>query len=118
MVVTIGALIQGLAYAIFLYNMATSWRRGTIADANPWKSRTLEWMGFSPPPLFNFHATPIAVGAPYDYGIEGAQHALIQGMPGYDEAFLKRITSVLAELLQTNTILIRTAQGFSVVLSA
>ncbi|MCB0877832.1 MAG: cbb3-type cytochrome c oxidase subunit I [Thermoleophilia bacterium] len=85
-VITIGALLQGLGMIVFLYNMSTSWARGPIAPANPWRSRTLEWMVSSPPPLFNFHGTPVVTGAPYDYGLEGARHALLEGEPGYDEA--------------------------------
>ena len=37
--------------------------------------------------------TPVVVGAPYDYGVEGAKHALLAGDPGYEqamEAALKR----------------------------
>jgi cytochrome c oxidase subunit 1 len=92
-VITVGALLQGLGFVVFLYNMATSWRRGPVAGANPWRARTLEWLVSSPPPLFNFHGTPVVVGAPYDYGIEGAKHALLAGDPGYEqamEAALKR----------------------------
>jgi cytochrome c oxidase subunit 1 len=85
-VITIGALIQGVAMVVFLYNMASSWKRGAIAGDNPWRSRTLEWLVTSPPSLFNFHGVPKVVGAPYDYGRPGAQHALLEGMPGYDEA--------------------------------
>ncbi|MCW2973082.1 MAG: ctaD [Thermoleophilia bacterium] len=85
-VITLGALIQGVAFVVFMYNMAISWRRGPIAGPNPWRSRTLEWLVSSPPPLFNFHGVPKVVGAPYDYGRPGAVHALLPGMPGYEEA--------------------------------
>ena len=85
-VITIGALIQGVAMLVFMYNMAISWKRGPIAGDNPYRSRTLEWLVSSPPPLFNFHDVPKVVGAPYDYGRPGAQHALLKGMPGYEEA--------------------------------
>jgi cytochrome c oxidase subunit 1 len=85
-VVTIGALMQGVGFIVFLYNMATSWSRGPMAGDNPWRSRTLEWLVSSPPPLFNFHATPVVVGGPYEYGLDEARHALLQGDPGYDEA--------------------------------
>jgi cytochrome c oxidase subunit 1 len=90
-VITVGALIQGVAYLIFLYNMASSWRRGPVAPANPWRSHTLEWQVSSPPPLFNFHDTPVVVGAPYDYGRPGAVHALLKGQPGYDEAMAEAL---------------------------
>jgi len=85
-VITIGALLQGVGFAVFIYNMATSWRRGPLSGPNPWRSHTLEWKVSSPPPLFNFHGTPVVVGAPYDYGRPGAVHALLEGDPGYEEA--------------------------------
>ncbi|MCW2928536.1 MAG: ctaD, partial [Thermoleophilia bacterium] len=85
-VITLGAIMQGLGFVVFLYNMATSWRRGPLAGDNPWRSHTLEWQVSSPPPLFNFHGTPVVVGAPYDYGIPGARHALLEGQPGHAEA--------------------------------
>lgn len=75
--ITVGALIQGVAMVVFLYNMVSSWRSGPIAGANPWRSRTLEWLVSSPPPLFNFYDTPKVVGAPYEFGVEGAVHAIV-----------------------------------------
>ena len=62
---------------IFLYNMITSWARGPIAAANPWRAQTLEWQVSSPPPLFNFDEIPQVVGGPYEYGVPGAQHAVL-----------------------------------------
>jgi cytochrome c oxidase subunit 1 len=40
--------------------------RGRAAPHNPWGSNSLEWHTASPPPVENFHGTPIA-GDPYDY---------------------------------------------------
>jgi cytochrome c oxidase subunit 1 len=89
-VITLGALLQGVAFVIFVYNMTVSWKRGPRAGANPWRARTLEWQVSSPPPLFNFYDTPVVVGAPYDYGLEGdPPHALLKGQPGYEEALAK-----------------------------
>jgi cytochrome c oxidase subunit 1 len=76
-VVTVGALIQAVAFAVFLYNMASSWRSGAKAPGNPWRSRTLEWLVSSPPPLFNFYATPTVTGAPYDFGSPDSIHAVV-----------------------------------------
>ncbi len=90
-VITIGAIMQGVGFIVFLYNMSTSWRRGPLAGDNPWRSHTLEWQVTSPPPLFNFHGTPVVVGAPYDYGLPGAKHALLQGEPGYEEALAEAL---------------------------
>jgi cytochrome c oxidase subunit 1 len=80
-VVTVGALIQGVAFAVFLYNMANSWKSGPKAPGNPWRSRTLEWLVSSPPPLFNFYDTPKVVGPPYDFGVPGAVHAIVAEAP-------------------------------------
>jgi cytochrome c oxidase subunit I len=70
-------MVQGVAFVIFLYNMVVSWRSGAIAPANPWRSRTLEWLVSSPPPLFNFYDTPRVIGMPYEFGVPGAVHALV-----------------------------------------
>jgi cytochrome c oxidase subunit I len=64
---------------VFLYNMITSWRFGPAAEANPWRSLTLEWQVSSPPPIFNFDEIPQVVGNPYEYGVEGARHAVFNG---------------------------------------
>ena len=39
---------------------------------------TLEWQVTSPPPVFNFDEIPQVVGGPYEYGVPGAQHAVLQ----------------------------------------
>ena len=56
-----------------------SWRRGPIAPANPWRALTLEWQVSSPPPIFNFDEIPQVVGGPYEYGVPGARHAVLNG---------------------------------------
>ncbi len=67
----------GASVIVFLYNMITSWRFGEIAPANPWRALTLEWQVSSPPPTFNFDEIPQVVGSPYEYGVPGAQHAVL-----------------------------------------
>jgi len=49
------------------YYLVKSIFRGEKAPANPWGSRALEWQVASPPPLHNFHHTPVIVNGPYDY---------------------------------------------------
>ncbi len=76
MFISIASFGLGISTVVFLYNMITSWARGPLAGANPWRSLTLEWQVSSPPPIFNFDEIPQVVGNPYEYGVPGARHAV------------------------------------------
>src|ERR1700751_2323501 len=76
--ISVSAFILGLSTLIFLYNMASSWKGGPHAAANPWRALTLEWQVSSPPPIFNFDAVPTVVGGPYEYGVPGAVHGIFK----------------------------------------
>ncbi|TMK93700.1 MAG: cytochrome c oxidase subunit I [Actinobacteria bacterium] len=69
----------GASTVVFLYNMIWSWRFGPPAGGNPWRALTLEWQVSSPPPIFNFDEIPQVVGSPYEYGVPGARHAVLNG---------------------------------------
>ena len=69
--------LLGAAQLVFLYNMIVSWRFGPRAGANPWRANSIEWQVSSPPPRFNFDRIPRVVGGPYEYGIPGARHVLM-----------------------------------------
>jgi cytochrome c oxidase subunit 1 len=69
--------LLGAAQLVFLYNMVVSWRFGPKASANPWRANSIEWQVSSPPPRYNFDQIPRVVGGPYEYGIPGARHALM-----------------------------------------
>ena len=56
-------------------------RTAPPAPANPWRAMTLEWQVSSPPPIFNFDEIPQVVGSPYEYGVPGAQHAILAPAP-------------------------------------
>jgi cytochrome c oxidase subunit I len=71
--------VLGASILIFFYNMIHSWRYGPRAPGNPWHALTLEWQVSSPPPVFNFDEIPQVVGNPYEYGVPGARHALLNG---------------------------------------
>src|SRR3954453_15583428 len=73
------AFMLGAAQLIFLYNMIISWRYGPKAGPNPWRAKTIEWQVSSPPPVFNFDEIPRVVGGPYEFGVEGARHAIMPG---------------------------------------
>jgi cytochrome c oxidase subunit I len=77
MFISLSAFALGASVLVFLYNMITSWRMGEPAPANPWRALTLEWQVSSPPPTFNFTEIPQVVGSPYEYGVPGAQHAIL-----------------------------------------
>jgi cytochrome c oxidase subunit 1 len=75
--ISICSFALGASTLVFLYNMIWSWRHGPAAEANPWRAMTLEWQVSSPPPIFNFDQIPEVVGRPYEYGIPGARHAIL-----------------------------------------
>ncbi|HSC91226.1 MAG TPA: cytochrome c oxidase subunit I [Gaiellaceae bacterium] len=77
--ISISSFFLGASVLVFLYNMITSWARGPVAGSNPWRAMTLEWQVSSPPPIFNFDQVPQVVGSPYEYGVPGARHALLNG---------------------------------------
>jgi cytochrome c oxidase subunit 1 len=77
MFISLSSFALGASVLVFLYNMITSWRHGDPAPANPWRALTLEWQVSSPPPVFNFTEIPQVVGSPYEYGVPGAQHAIL-----------------------------------------
>jgi cytochrome c oxidase subunit 1 len=55
---TIGAFVFALSFAMLLWNVLQSLRRGEIAGDNPWGAGTLEWATSSPPPPYNFVLQP------------------------------------------------------------
>jgi cytochrome c oxidase subunit I len=62
-IVGIGAVIQGIATLIFVYNLINSYFRGKEAGPDPWDAWTLEWATASPPPDYNFAIEPTATSA-------------------------------------------------------
>ena len=57
-IVGVGAAVQILATAVFVWNLVWSARRGVIAGSDPWDAWTLEWSTSSPPPAYNFAELP------------------------------------------------------------
>ena len=54
----LGALTLGAGFALTLFNVVKSIRRGEPAGANPWQAGTLEWSVSSPPPAHGFDTIP------------------------------------------------------------
>jgi cytochrome c oxidase subunit 1 len=79
LIISIASFGLGASTLVFLYNMIVSWRSGAPAPGNPWRALTLEWQVSSPPPIFNFTEIPQVVGSPYEYGVRGARHAVLNG---------------------------------------
>ncbi len=79
-VVSILAFGMGASFIVFAYNLANAWIKGPVAEANPWRARTLEWQTSSPPPVENFVQPPIVTGDPYAYGEPGVTHAQFGGL--------------------------------------
>jgi cytochrome c oxidase subunit 1 len=59
LVVSAGVLIASAGAAIMVANGVLSLWNGRRAGADPWGGATLEWSATSPPPPWNFTATPV-----------------------------------------------------------
>jgi cytochrome c oxidase subunit I len=57
--VSVGAIFQGVAVLLFVYNMVHSYFKGTDSGPDPWDAWTLEWFTPSPPPAYNFATEPV-----------------------------------------------------------
>ena len=68
-IITFAGYIIGISVLIMVYNLIVSARKGEVAEANPWRSRSPEWQIPSPIPEHSY-AQPFAVtGEPYDYSL-------------------------------------------------
>jgi cytochrome c oxidase subunit I len=71
-IITVAGFAIGIAMIIFIINLVYSARRGEVAAANPWRSRSPEWMLPSPIPVHNYGRPIEVIGEPYDYGLVGS----------------------------------------------
>ncbi len=71
--ISISAFLLGIAFIVALGNIAYSWARGPVAEANPWGAKTLEWTTASPPPEENFPTVPVVADGFYQYGDAGPE---------------------------------------------
>jgi cytochrome c oxidase subunit 1 len=65
-----GASILGVGYIIPMIYLIWSMRYGTLAGANPFAAKGLEWQTPSPPPPDNFATTPTVTEEAYAYAKE------------------------------------------------
>jgi cytochrome c oxidase subunit 1 len=66
--ITVSALLLGVAQIPFVVNFFWSLFAGTKAPDNPWQATTLEWTAPSPPPHLNWGAQlPTVYRGPYEY---------------------------------------------------
>jgi cytochrome c oxidase subunit I len=67
--VSISAFVLGFSMLIFLANVVWSLILVRLpAQANPWRSKSLEWQVPTPVPVNNFEQIPVIDSDPYDYG--------------------------------------------------
>jgi cytochrome c oxidase subunit 1 len=59
---TVGSLLLGLSFLVFLINIFRTSRKPRNAPADPWNGATLEWAIPSPPPEWNFDRLPVVDG--------------------------------------------------------
>ena len=71
---TAGASILGIGYLIQVVYFTLTMRYGKRVGENPWGAIGLEWQTTSPPPTFNFEATPVVDWDAYQYKEKEAAH--------------------------------------------
>ncbi len=69
MLITVAGFVIGLSVLIMIVNLVRSARHGPVAERNPWRSRSPEWLIPSPVPEVSYARPFHVVGDPYDYGL-------------------------------------------------
>ena len=85
-IVSVFAILGGLAQLIFAFNFFYSMYRGKKSSQNPWKSNTIEWTA----PVEHLHGNwpgeiPTVYRWPYDYGKPGSEDDFIPQTTPYSE---------------------------------
>ncbi|MFO0956257.1 MAG: cbb3-type cytochrome c oxidase subunit I [Isosphaeraceae bacterium] len=68
-IMTVSAILLGLAQLPLVYNFFASMLFGARAGDNPWRANTLEWTVASPPPHDNFEEIPTVYHPAYEYSL-------------------------------------------------
>jgi cytochrome c oxidase subunit 1 len=67
--VSVSAFVLGASMLVFIANVLYSQILVRVrAEANPWRSKSLEWQTATPVPVNNFEQIPVIDSDPYDYG--------------------------------------------------
>jgi cytochrome c oxidase subunit 1 len=77
LLITIAGFVIGISVLIAFYNLISSAVRGRVAERNPWRSRSPEFMLPSPVPVHNYEEPIEVIGEPYDYGLAGSAYVNI-----------------------------------------
>jgi len=56
---TISAVVLGISFFVFIWNIIYSLKHGEVAGDNPWNAWTLEWLTASPPKPKSFESIPL-----------------------------------------------------------
>lgn len=64
---TVGSWVIAVGFVWTAIYLGRAMISGPKATANPWNALTLEWQTASPPPMENFHVTPVVTSSPYEY---------------------------------------------------
>ena len=77
--ITIAALIVGVAQLLFVFNLLWSLKHGRVSGPNPWRAASLEWFTPDTPPRHgNWGATlPVVHRWAYAYSVPGAKEDFI-----------------------------------------
>lgn len=91
-IMTMFAIIGGLAQVIFLFNFFYSIYRGRVSSKNPWQANTLEWTTPLNPPHGNWPGElPTVHRWAYDYS-----------KPGFEEDYIPQTVPILPNELKTS----------------
>lgn len=82
LLITIAGFVIALSVLIMVVNLIYSARRGEVAEANPWGSRSPEWQIPSPIPEHSYAQPFVVVGEPYDYGLPGSTYVQMSPIAG------------------------------------
>jgi cytochrome c oxidase subunit 1 len=81
LLITIAGFVIALSVLIMVYNLVVSARRGRVAERNPWRSRSPEWLIPSPIPEVAYPQPFQVVGDPYDYGLPDSVYVQLPASP-------------------------------------